>query len=164
MLWIDYVILGIISISLVIGLFRGLVKEALALTIWGVAAWASFTFSTVLSDLLKDIISEQGLRVGITSALIFICILIIGALINYLLSALIDKTGLTATDRMAGLIFGIARGGIIITLLVMLAGLTALPEETWWKQSLLMPHFQSLAIWARDHVPDNLSPEQLPNL
>jgi len=160
MLWIDYIIIGIISISLIVGLFRGFIKEALALTIWAIAVWASFSFSSELSDLFIDVIAEQSLRIALAGLLIFICILVIGALINYLLGALVDKTGLTGTDRMLGLLFGIARGGIIITLLVMLAGLTPLPKETWWKQSLLIPHFQSMAIWLRSHLPDNLTVEQ----
>jgi membrane protein required for colicin V production len=51
------------------------------------------------------------------------------------------------------MIFGITRGVIVVSLVVMLAGLTPLPEDTWWKESVLIPPFQSLAVWLRDFIP-----------
>jgi uncharacterized membrane protein required for colicin V production len=61
------------------------------------------------------------------------------------------------TDRLAGLLFGIARGAIIIVILVMLAGLTPLPESPWWVESQLIPHFQALAVWLNTHMPDSIA-------
>jgi len=157
MIWIDYSIIVLISISLVIGLFRGLIKEAFALVIWGVATWVGFTFNKPLADLFIDAISMESVRIGTAFFSLFILTLIVGAIINYLLSALVSKTGLSGTDRFAGLIFGIVRGGFIVVVLVMLAGLTPLPNEPWWQESQLLPHFQSTAVWLRSHIPDNLA-------
>lgn len=157
MIWIDYAIIGLISISMIIGLFRGLIKEALALVIWGLAFWVGLTFSTPFSSLLENILAVPSARIAVAFVVLFVLTLIIGAVINYLLSALVSKTGLTGTDRLAGLIFGIARGAIIIVILVILAGLTPLPESSWWKESQLIPHFQSLAVWLNQHIPDGIS-------
>ncbi len=156
MIWIDYAIIGLISISLIIGLFRGLIREAFALVTWGIAAWIGFRFSTAFAVLLENAIAIPSARLAISFIILFVLTLIIGAIINQLLSALVQKTGLTGTDRLAGLLFGIGRGIIVITLLVMLAGLTPLPDTPWWKESQLIPHFQNLAVWLRDHIPEGL--------
>ena len=157
MIWIDYAIIGLISISLIIGLFRGLIREAFALVTWGVAFWVGLTFSTPFATLLESVIADPSARMATAFIALFLLTLILGAIINKLLSVLIDKTGLTGTDRMAGLIFGIARGVFLIVILVMLAGLTPLPESSWWKESELLPLFQSLAVWLKLHMPDGMA-------
>ncbi|MDF1582076.1 MAG: CvpA family protein [Methyloprofundus sp.] len=157
MIWIDYAIIGLISISLIIGLVRGLVREAFALVTWGLAFWVGLTFSAPFSDLLKNAVTIESARIAVAFAVLFLLTLIVGAIINHLLSALISKTGLTGTDRLAGLLFGIARGAIIIVILVMLAGLTPLPESSWWAESQLIPHFQALAVWLNTNMPDSIA-------
>jgi len=153
MIWIDYSIIGLILISSVIGLFRGFIKEAFSLVIWGVAIWVGLTFSRVFSGFIENLIKSPSARIIVAFIVLFLITLILGALISYLLGELVKKTGLTGSDRFAGMIFGITRGLIVISLLVMLAGLTPLPEDSWWKESVLIPPFQTLAIWLRDHVP-----------
>ncbi len=157
MIWIDYAIIGLISISLIIGLFRGLIREAFALLTWGVAAWVGFNFSPPFATFFENIISDATARIATAFVLLFVLTLIVGAIISKLLSALISKTGLTGTDRLAGLIFGIARGAFLIIILVMLAGLTPLPESSWWQNSQLLPYFQSLAVWLKTHIPDGIA-------
>ena len=75
------------------------------------------------------------------------------ALVNYLAGQLVEKTGLSGTDRMLGVIFGVARGGVIVAILVLLAGFTAVPQDAWWGQSMLIHHFQEMAIWIRSYLP-----------
>lgn len=157
MIWIDYAILGLIGISLIIGLFRGLIREAFALVTWGLAAWIGFTFSSPFSSLLESSIDIPSARIATAFVLLFILTLIVGAIINKLLSALISKTGLTGTDRLAGLLFGVARGVLLVIILVMLAGLTPMPESSWWHESQLLPHFQVLASWLSTHMPDGIA-------
>ena len=156
MIWIDYALIGIIIISSVIGLFRGLIKEAFSLVIWVSAAWVALTFSRNLSPFLDDLIASPSLRISAAGCILFLITLIFGAVISYLLTELVKKTGLTGSDRLLGMVFGIARGLVISAISVMLAGMTPLPEEPWWNESSLIPHFQSLAVWVRDHIPPGL--------
>ena len=72
-------------------------------------------------------------------------VLILGAIFGQLLTTLIDKTGLTGTDRLLGILFGAARGAVLVAVLVYLAALTPMPEDPWWKESQLIGHFQTLA-------------------
>lgn len=157
MIWIDYTFLGLILISSVIGFFRGFIREAFSLLVWMIAIWVGLTFSREFSSLLEAVINYPSARIAASFAILFLVTLILGALISYLLGELVRKTGLTGTDRFIGMIFGIARGLVVVAIVVMLAGLTPLPEDSWWKQSELIPPFQALAIWLRDHIPSGLA-------
>ncbi len=157
MIWIDYTILGLILISSIIGLFRGLIREAFSLIIWVFAIWVGLTFSRQFSSFLENVISIPSARIAVAFAILFIVTLILGAIISFLLGELVKKTGLTGSDRFAGMIFGVVRGIIVVAMVVMLAGLTPLPEDSWWKESVLIPPFQSLAVWLRDHIPSGLA-------
>lgn len=157
MIWIDYTIIGLIFISSVIGLLRGFIKEAFSLVIWVFAVWVGLTFSREFSTFLEGIISAPSVRISAAFGILFLVTLIVGALVSYLLSELVKKTGLTGSDRFAGMIFGITRGLIVVSIAVMMAGLTPLPEDSWWKESVLIPPFQLLAVWFRDHIPSGLT-------
>jgi len=157
MIWIDYAIIGLIAISSIIGLFRGFIREAFSLAIWMVAIWVGLTFSREFSSFLEGVISYPSARIAAAFAALFFVTLILGAMISYLLGELVKKTGLTGSDRFAGMIFGIARGLVVVAIIIMLAGLTPLPEDSWWKESVLIPPFQSLAVWLHDHIPSGLA-------
>ena len=83
--------------------------------------------------------------------------LITSALVNNLIASIVEKTGLSGTDRMLGVIFGLLRGAAIVTLLVLLAAATPMPNDTWWQDSVLIEHFEKLAIWARQFLPVGLA-------
>lgn len=155
--WIDYAIAGIVAVSAVAGLVRGFIKEAFALATWIVAIWVGMQYSRDLSPILQNTVSYPSARIALAFAILFFATLILGGLINFLLSQLVEKTGLTGSDRLVGMGFGIVRGAVLVAVLVMLAGLTPLPEDPWWKQSLLIPPFQSLAVWLKDHIPSSLA-------
>lgn len=156
MIWVDYTIIVLILISSVIGLLRGFIKEAVSLFIWLIAIWIGLTYSRTFSVLFEDFIDSPSARIATASALLFFTTLILGAMISYLLGELVNRTGLTGSDRFVGMIFGIARGLVVVSIVIMLAGLTPLPEDSWWKESILIPPFQSLAVWLRNHVPSDL--------
>lgn len=155
--WADYAIVSIIGLSVLISLVRGFVREALSLVTWVAAIWVAFTFYSNLSELLVNMIHSDTLRMISSFGMLFIATLILGAIVNFLISQLIDKTGLSGTDRMLGLIFGAARGTLIVTLLLMLANLTPMPKEKWWQESLLIPQFHSLEVWLHDILPASVT-------
>lgn len=157
MIWVDYIILGLIGVSAVIGLIRGFVREVFSLVTWVVAIWIGLTFSREFSPYLESVISLPSARMAVSFALLFIVTLILGSLMGYLLAQLVSKTGLTGSDRFVGLIFGIARGMLVVAVLVLLAGLTPLPGDPWWRDSQLIEPFQSLAVWLRDKIPAGIA-------
>jgi len=154
--WADFSILSIIGISALISLFRGFVREALSVVGLAAAIWVAVTFYNQASDLLVNVISlPTGRRVIAFVALIVVSLLIAG-LINHLIGKLVGKVGLTGTDRMLGVVFGVVRGVAIVGLLVLLAGLTQVPQDPWWQQSMLMEHFQKLAQMAIEFLPPDI--------
>lgn len=155
MIWIDYVILGIIGLSALISLIRGFMREALSLAAWVLAFWVAWTFFRDLAIHLEWL-SVPSVRLAAAFALLFVVTLMIGALVNFLIGQLIDKTGLTGTDRLIGMVFGAARGAILVAILVWLAGLTPLPNDPWWKESQLVGYFQDLAIWLKQLLPADI--------
>ncbi len=155
MIWIDFVILGIIGLSAIISLMRGFVREALSLAVWVLAFWVAWTFFRKLA-LQLDWFTVPSVRLGAAFLILFIATLMVGALVNYLMGQLVDKTGLSGTDRLIGILFGAARGAILVAILVLLAGLTPFPNDPWWKESQLIGYFQELAVWLKQLLPADI--------
>jgi membrane protein required for colicin V production len=155
--WIDVVILALIALSAILSLFRGFVKEALALASWLVAFWVAMAFYEELAQWLSQWLTEPSAQKITAFSLLFICVLLLGAIINYLASKLVARTGLTGTDKMLGIVFGFARGAVIVAILVLLAGLTAMPQDTWWQDSQLLGYFEDIAMWMRSFLPGEIA-------
>lgn len=157
MIWVDFFILGIITISALLSLLRGFVREAISLASWVIALWVAVLFFQDLSSLMKGWIDTPSIRDVAAFAILFVAVVLLGGLVNYLAGQLVSKTGLTATDRVLGMIFGVLRGVVIVAVLVLLAGVTALPEDPWWNESLLLGHFEDMAIWLRSFLPADIA-------
>ncbi len=155
--WIDIVIIALIALSAILSLFRGFVKEALALATWLIALWVAMTFYEPLSQVIAGWISLVSAQKITAFAVLFIAVLLMGAVINYLAGKLVSKTGLSGTDKMLGVVFGVARGGVIVTILVLLAGLTPFPQDPWWQESQFLGYFQEFALWMRNFLPGEIA-------
>lgn len=140
--WLDYAILAVLALSALISLVRGFVREVLSLAVWIAAFWIGIRFSEPLSVHLVDYIASPSLRLGAAFAGLFVVTLLLGALLNYLAGQLVGRTGLTGTDRFIGVFFGVARGLVVVAILMLAAGLTALPRESWWQESVLVDQMQ----------------------
>jgi membrane protein required for colicin V production len=153
--WLDYAILSIIALSVLISIIRGFTKEALSLAGWIVAAWVALNFSEKAEPLLRDYIEIPSIRLLVAFVALFIVTLFLAALVNYLVSQAVKKTGLSGTDRMIGIFFGVARGIVIVAVLVMAAGMTPLPQDPWWAESQLIHYFESIAQYISQFLPDD---------
>ncbi|MGF1616014.1 MAG: CvpA family protein [Gammaproteobacteria bacterium] len=155
--WVDYTILGIIGLSALVSTLRGFFKEAFSLLGWVLAFWVALTYTSPLAAHLSGLISIPSVRLGAAFFVLFVVTLLVVTLVNFLIGQLIEKTGITATDRLLGVVFGVARGVIIVAVIVLLAGLTTLPQEPWWRESSLIAHFQVIAMELRKLLPPGIA-------
>lgn len=150
--WIDYTILGVLGLSVLVGLWRGLVSEVLALVIWIAAFWVAWLFGPAVSERLH-VITMPTLRIVAGYVLCFVLVLVLGALLRFLIQRLLVSTGLSGTDRLLGMVFGLARGVLLVCVLVFLCQFTEFTREQAWRESMLLPPFQNATIWLGQQVP-----------
>lgn len=150
---LDIIILVIIAISVITGLFRGFVKELLALGIWVAAIWTAFHFCAQASDWLKPWIHQSDIRTVAGFALIMISILLLGGITSNLLSIIIAKSGLSGTDRLFGMVFGFARAVFIISLLIVVAKLSGFPDTPYTSKSKLYAEFKPVVGYLASFAP-----------
>lgn len=131
----DYVILGVFLASGLLGLLRGLLKEIFSLLAYVLSFLAAIWWGPRLIPMLTRYIDQAVLTVGLAYFLVFIASLLLLGLLNKTLGALLDVTGLGSADRGLGFLFGLFRGVIIVLILVLIAGWSALPQEAWWVES-----------------------------
>lgn len=153
--WFDLTIIAILSISVVVSLFRGLIREVLSLLIWIGAFWLAWTFVDNGASWLQPYIELPSARHLIAFVALFLAALIVGGLINYLVGKMITKTGLGATDRFFGMFFGLGRGVLAVTLIILFLQATPLSQDPWWSESKLQPQFSKVANWLKEQMPED---------
>lgn len=153
----DYLAIAIVGISLLLGMMRGAVKEIFSLASWVVAFLAAKIFSVPLAQVLEPAVTNASLRLLTAFVILFVFALIVMALISLLISAAIKKIGLGPIDRLLGSIFGVLRGVLIMVVLVVLGGMTALPQQSDWRNALTSAWFESLASAVKPWLPDAMA-------
>ncbi len=136
--WIDWSLLSIVFISLILGMFRGMVKEFFSLLGWVVAFWLAKSFSLMGALWLTPFISNETIRLMVSFAALFLAGLVFTAVLGYFTSAVATSVGLGTLNRFLGAAFGLLRGWILVVVLVMLAGMTSFPTEQVWKSSIFV--------------------------
>ena len=152
--YVDYAVLGVVLISILVGVLRGFIKEVFSLAVWAAAFLIAFQYSGDLAMMLENHIELPSARTSLAFAGLFLVILLIGGLITFLVGKLVEKTGLSGTDRLLGGVFGALRGLILILVLMLVAGLTPVPQDPWWQTSRTIQSLIPLAEWSTQFLPD----------
>lgn len=155
--YFDIAIVVIILITALIGFMRGLVWMGIFLATWTAAILLAIKYKDALAQALPIKLGSEVAQTGLAALLIFLGVLIAGAIINYLFSRAVAAVGLGTFDRILGTGLGIALGALAITLITMLLSLTELPDQQAWKTSRLIPKFQDAAKWIQSLIPENLN-------
>jgi membrane protein required for colicin V production len=153
----DYAIIGVLGLSVLIGLWRGFIGEVMALACWALAFWVAWMFGPPLAEQFSASISVPSVRVMLAYALCFIAVLIAGAIVGFLLRKLVSGSGLSGTDRLLGMVFGLVRGFALVVLIVLLMKFTPVVRDDWWQQSKLLPTFEEGAHWVTSRLPENVA-------
>lgn len=153
----DYVVFSIFLVSIVLSIIRGFVRETLSIAGWIVAFIIAGAYTSYFEQFLPTEIAGETLRFSIAFVLAFLSVLLITALVTMLLSALIKGIGLGFIDRLLGSVFGFLRALIIVTLIVLIAGLTTIPNQVFWQQAVLSRPLEAIAVQVLPWLPDDLS-------
>lgn len=155
--WLDLLLLAIVGISALVGLWRGLIVEVMALVVWTAAFWLALAFGVQVADLYQDVVAAPTARWALGYATVFLLALGIGSLVTWILRKLVKGSGLSGSDRVLGLGFGLLRGAAVACVLVLVAGFTPLPQEPAWREAQVVPGFVRGAQWLQTWLPQALA-------
>jgi membrane protein required for colicin V production len=153
----DYVAIGIISLSLLFGLWRGVVGELIALVAWALAIFAAVEFGGQLGQMAFAGLNDPAIRTLAGCVVIFAGVLIVMALIRMVIGSMVKALGLSVSDRILGMLFGLVRGLAICMVLVSLGGLTSAPQQAWWRNAMLSRPLETAVLVAKQWLPDDLA-------
>jgi membrane protein required for colicin V production len=156
MTWIDYAVFAVVGLSVLLAVFRGVVREIAALAGWAAALVLSSLFAQQLAQWLPVALPPM-LRTVIAYLVIFLGVLLVSGLAGVLLAKLFRAAGLGFTDRAVGALFGLVRGALIVFVAAMLAGLTSLPREPFWREATLSGPIETAVLAARPALPKDLA-------
>ncbi|MBW7469975.1 CvpA family protein [Marinobacter sp. M216] len=157
LIWIDWVIITLITVSTLISLKRGFVKEALSLVTWVGAFILARTFHPQMQSLLESTVETPLVRLIAAFAILFFGTLIVGAIINNMIGHLVRATGLSATDRVLGMGFGLLRGVVVVIVAIAFTRYTPLAQDTWWRESLMIGRLAVVEDWSRRTLGDEFA-------
>jgi len=153
MTWIDYVLVAVIALSILIGIWRGLVREMFALAAWVAALVAAALLAAEAAQLIPASFATAPVRTIIAGVAIFVVVLLAVSVLGLLASKAFRIAGLGVADRTLGGAFGFARGALICALAVLAAGMTTIPRAPVWRQATLTGPLETAVIAAKPYLP-----------
>ena len=153
----DYAVFVIIGFSVLLSLMRGLTQEILSFLSWLVALWCASQYADRVSSMLPLPTTAPELRILLAFVAILMAVWVATLFIKLVIAKFIRMVGLGSIDRILGLIFGFVRGGIVVVLLVLAAGVTQFPQLPMWRNAMFSPLCVSVAKEALPWLPPALA-------
>jgi membrane protein required for colicin V production len=153
----DSAVIAATGLSLFLGLWRGLVSEMLALAAWVMAFFAARATAAEVGAVFADVLKDATVQYVVGFGVVFLGVLVIFAVLRLALRGLLAATGLGLIDRVLGAVFGAARGLLLVLALVLLGGLTSLPQQPWWRDAWTAPALETAVLAARPYLPEALA-------
>lgn len=153
----DYVVLAIIGISVLLSIMRGFVREVLALISWVAAFMAAKLYAAELMPMLPEAIPNEALKMLAAFLILFLATLLLCSLLAIALSQIFKKAGLGWFDRGFGAVFGALRGILVVGILVLLAGFTALPKDPMWRNAMFAAPLEAMVVALLPWMPTDIA-------
>ena len=154
----DYVVITIVLASVLLGVWRGVVGEIIALAAWVLAFFAAKWWGAEVAQLFfTGLIADPALRIVAAWVTVFVAVLILMALVRLAVRGLLKALGLSLSDRLLGIIFGLARGLIIVFVLVAVGGMTSVPKEKWWGEAYFSAPLETAVLACKPWLPPDVA-------
>ena len=132
---VDWILLAVLGLSLLLGVWRGIVQEVLSLAGWVVAFYVSQLYAPLAAAWLPMEGSSQMLRYAAGFVVVFIAVLVATVLVSWVVKKLVSAVGLGPLDRLLGSVFGLLRGVVILLAATVIVGMTPMRETEAWRQA-----------------------------
>ncbi len=139
-----------------IGALRGGLREFISLFAWAASISVAWLFSASVAGWFTWV-GDVALRRMAAFVLLFVIVFTVVTVVALVLRLLFFASLPGITGRVSGGILGAFRGAAVVLVLVLLAGLTSLPQKPWWRDSSLVTYFESAAIAVRDMLPEKVA-------
>jgi len=154
----DYLILGVLFLSMLLGFIRGFVREAIGVIAWLGGLWLAWRYAHVVEPLLAGRVGDPPVSTWAARTLIVLAVLIVGWIVASLLGYMLRHSGLSImVDRLLGLVTGFVRGAVVVAVFVLLGQFVQLTQTHWWKGSRLMPYASEGAGWLQSFAETGMS-------
>ncbi|TFW71697.1 colicin V production protein [Methylotenera oryzisoli] len=153
----DYIVLIIIGLSVILSVMRGMIREVLAIVGLVAAFYVGVTYTNQLLPMMPVDIPNDALRVLAAFLVLFLATLLLATLLGIALSAIFKKAGLGWLNRFLGALFGVARGLLIVCVIVFLAGLTDIPKDPRWRNAMFSAPIEALVVNLLPWMPESIA-------
>jgi membrane protein required for colicin V production len=154
----DLFLLAVLVICGTLGALRGFVRAIFALGAWVVAGVAGWLFAAPAAAVLANGIQQPTTRLLIAFIVVFVIVLVAGSIVGRLVHRLVEAMPMLKTsNRALGAMAGVAGGVVVVVVAFLLAGLTSLPQNGWWRHALLAPYFESLVTYVGNWLPTDIA-------
>ena len=162
--WVDAVVLAVLLVSALAGLARGLVREVLGVGAWVLALLAAWALFPTVGPMMRHRIADANIADVAAFLAVFVPVLIVLWIVARSVSGVVQRSAVGGLDRTLGLLFGLARGALIVVVAYILVGLVV-PVEQWPSpvlQARFLPVAWHGAAWAAMQMPPRFRPTVSP--
>jgi membrane protein required for colicin V production len=152
----DFIILGIVLLSAIVGLVRGFLREICSLVTWVLAIWLAWRLGPLLVPYLGGALSKEPYGLWAGRTIVFVLVLVAGAIVGFLVNHFVRLSLFSGLDRMLGFLLGVVRGVVIVAMVIILAQVARLDDEGWWQRSRLVPALTPVATLLRAMIGEYL--------
>lgn len=150
---VDWVIVAVTALSVLLGLLRGFVREVMALAGWIAGVVLALRYASDLGRALPFDLPWEPARTALAAVLIVLGCVVAAAIVAWIVGKFVSAVKLTGTDRLLGALFGLLRALLLMLLLVLFAGRTALAQHPLWRDSILLSELEAAVRFAAPLLP-----------
>ncbi len=154
---IDWVLLAVLGLSLLVGLWRGLVFEVLSVLGWVAAFFLAQWFAPDVAALLPLSSASQSIRYAAAFVLTFIVAVFVAGLLASIVRKMVAAVGLRPVDRLLGGVFGLVRGLVLLLAVAVAISMTPLKDSLWWQESTGAPVLSAALKGLKPALPEQFS-------